>query len=109
MGKMKRMLSGALAASALAVGLSFAAAPAAQALPGSCATGWASDSKAYGNCSTGTGQYRIGIPCKTILTAFHSYSSWKNVGQPAEVGCPFGSWVWWDITGGPQILVEKRN
>lgn len=105
----KKMLGSVLTAGVLAVGLSLAGATAAQAQPSGCTTGWATDGKAYGNCSSGTGQYRIGIPCINVFTAFHQYSDWKNVGVPAQVGCPWPSTVWTTIPGGPQILVEKRN
>lgn len=103
------MLGSALAAGILVAGIGVLGAPAAQATPGGCATGWGTDGRAYGNCSSGTGQYRLGIPCKTVLTAFTQYGPWSNVNQASSVGCPFGSWVWQDIPGGPQILVEKRN
>jgi hypothetical protein len=104
------MLGSAIAAGVLAVGLSLAGATAAQATPSGCATGFGTDNKAYGNCSSGTGQYRLGIPCKTVLTAFTAYGPWSNVGQASSVGCPFGSWLWMDVSpSGPSILVEKRN
>lgn len=106
---MRRRLASVLLAGAAALSVSLVGTPAAHAVPGSCATGWGTDSRAYGNCSTGTGQYRLGIPCKNWVTAWHQYSGWANVGVATSVGCPFGSGVWWDIPGGPQILVEKRN
>lgn len=103
------MISGAIATIVLAAGLSLAGATAAQATPGSCATGIASDGHGYGNCSTGTGQYRIGIPCTNVFTSFDAYSDWKNVGVPASVSCPWPSTLWTSIPGGPHVLVEKRG
>lgn len=94
MGKIKRMLGGVSAACFLFAGISLAGATVAQAEPDGCTTGWASDGKAYGNCSSGTGQYRIGIPCENWFTAWHEYSSWRNVNVPASVSCPLGSGVW---------------
>lgn len=109
MRKTKRSLGGILAACALTLGIGLIHAPAAQAYPGGCSAYISTDSRAYGSCSSGTGQYRIGIPCKNIFTAWYQYSGWRSVGTPADVGCPVGSGVWWDIAGGPQVLIEKRN
>ena len=105
--KLRAALAGFFAASALVAGTAIS--PPAHAAPAGCATGWGTDNRAYGNCSQGTGQYRLGIPCKTVFTAFTAYSGWKNVRQPVVVECPFGSWVWRDIPGGARILVEKRG
>lgn len=105
---MKKSIAGIVSACALAASLTFVSPGVAKAAPSSCATGWNTDGNAYGNCSTGTGQYRLGIPCKFIY-GFTAYGPWSNVNVPSTVGCPPGSSIWWDIPGGPQIWVEKRN
>jgi hypothetical protein len=105
----RRRLFGALLAGAAMLGVTLMGAQPAQAAPGSCSAGIATDNRAYGNCTTGTGQYRLGIPCKNWFTAWHQYSGWAGVGVATSVGCPFGSGVWWDIPGGPHVLIEKRG
>jgi hypothetical protein len=105
---MKRKLASAALAGAGVIGFTLIGSSPAQAAPGNCSTGWGGNT-AYGNCTTGTGQFRIGIPCKNPVTAWHQYSAWRGVNVTAQVNCPFGSWLWTDIPGGAQILVEKRN
>lgn len=101
-----------MAVGAVAATIGLASAGTAQAVPGGCSTGWASDGVARASCSSGTGQFRIGIPCKSIQTlgyGFTQYSGWVNRNQVAQVSCPAGGWLWSDIPGGPQIVLEKRN
>lgn len=108
----KKTLGGVLAVGAAAATFGLAGVGTAQATPGGCTTGWASDGVARGSCSSGTGQFRIGIPCKSVATlgyGFTQYSPWVNRTQVAQVSCGFGAWLWTDIPGGPQIILEKRN
>lgn len=110
--KTKRLIAVTLSAGVLAVGMTVAGAGVASATPGSCSTTLASDGVARGTCTSGTGQFRIGIPCKSLQTlgyGFTQYSGWRDVGMVASVGCPFGSWLWTDIPGGVHVILEKRN
>ena len=96
----------------LLAGLTVAAPGAAHAAPGNCTTGWGSNGVAYGTCSTGSGQYRLGIPCKSWQTlgyGYTGYGAWRNAGTPASATCGVGGWLWSDIPGGAHIVVEKRN
>ena len=43
---------------------------------------------------------------QSLLLATVSHST---RGQVAVVRCPAGAWLWHDIPGGPQIIVETRN
>ena len=110
--KVKRFVASSIAAGVLAVGLVATGAGAANAAPSNCMKGWASDGVARAECSSGSGQFRIGIPCKSVQTlgyGFTQYSPWVNKGQVATVSCGFGAWLWADIPGGPQIILETRN
>ncbi len=107
-----KRLAAIAATGMIAIGLTVSTTEAASATPGGCTTGWASDGVARGVCSSGSGQMRIGIPCKAIWTlgyGYTQYSTWVGVDQVAYVSCPSGAWLWTDIQGGPQIILEKRN
>ena len=110
--KIKRLIALVLAIGVSSVGMIPIMSGVAHAAPSHCMSGWASDGVARAECSYRTGQFRAGIPCKSILTlgyGFTQYSPWVNRGQVAVVRCPAGAWLWHDIPGGPQIIVETRN
>lgn len=104
MGKFKIALSSLIVAGFLSVGVSTIA----NASPGGCMSGIASDNRGYGNCSSGTGQYRVGIPCIAVF-GFSAYGPWSNVNQASSVGCPWPSTLWTSIPGGPHAWIEVRN
>lgn len=111
--KMMRPVASSMAIGAVVVGAFAMNVAPASALPDGCMKGWASDGVARAECSSGSGQFRIGIPCKSVQTlgyGFTQYSPWVNKGQVATVRCGVGAWLWTDISpGGPQIILEKRN
>ncbi|MFZ1242841.1 MAG: hypothetical protein WAQ22_01725 [Candidatus Saccharimonas sp.] len=108
----KRFVASSAAVAVAVVGLAMASVGTANAAPSGCAKGWATDGVARAECSYGSGQFRIGIPCKSIQTlgyGFTQYSPWVNRGQVAMVSCGLGAWIWSDIPGGPRIFLETRN
>ena len=108
MSSVSRKAIGVVAAVFLVSGLVMSGAVAASAEPGNCTKTLSSDGVGRGQCTSGTGQFRVGIPCIAIF-GFTQYSAWVNLGQIAQVGCPFPSMLWTTISGGPQVLLEKRN
>lgn len=111
MNKLKRTAAAAAVVAVLSTGLIFVGSSAANAAPGNCTKAWATDTRAYAKCTSGSGQFRVGIPCRSVWSlgyGYSQYSSWTNVRTTAYVSCGFGSWVYVDRTE-PQVLLEKRG
>ena len=75
----------------------------ANALPGSCNSYVASDGRGYARCTSGSGEYRVGIACKGWINLGYGFTSWGNWARPggeyqSVAKCPIGSWNW-DVQG----------
>lgn len=93
----------AMASVALAIPLTTAAAPLAQAGATGCNHFVQTDGNGYGYCSGGTGEFRISIGCKGWINfgiGFTQYGDWRRAGggQASIARCPIGSWNWGGYT-----------
>jgi hypothetical protein len=90
---MRLLFAGALAAPLIAVG-----ATAVQAAPTGC-TATPSGNGAQARCTSGTGEFRVGIICVVKGGEFENdhYGPWVGVGGTSAATCPGGSRLtdWW--------------
>ena len=110
-----RQIRVACAGAALAlVGVLGVAAP-ANAAPSNCNSFVATDGRGYAKCTSGTGEYRVGIACKGWIRLGYGFTEWGNWARPGGVyqsvaKCPIGSWNWSPSGGNTYYaFLEKRG
>lgn len=85
--KIKRLIALVLAIGVSSIGMIPIMSGVAHAAPSHCMSGWASDGVARAECSYGTGQFRAGIPCKSILTLGYGFTQYTGSGRCGSLPC----------------------